>query len=109
MDYSTLVHPTGRCPIAVYDGTLNRVICQFDDGAWGIYNTFNKIWCSDNYDILMSTDRMREMGWGTFMTADPIWVVSGNKETIDAVCVCSIQSLMVCGCPSSRGKKCRSK
>ena len=111
MDYSTLKHPSGLKIEAVFEGGVSKILCKFPGEQWGIYYLIGRKWCSGINTLIFSCEQMRGFGWSSYMEAKPNWVASViNEKTVEEIsCVCDIQTLMMCGCSSSRGLVCRSR
>jgi hypothetical protein len=108
MDWSTVKHPSGASVVQVHDGNSYRFLCRLSSNAWAIYSVSLNDWstCDDTF----TADEMVKNGWGKYMTKTPIWITSTIQPAKpQAQCVCDMQTLMCAGCPSSRGKLCRSR
>jgi hypothetical protein len=107
MDYAKLHHPSGAKIQAVYAGNSGRWLCKLSEDKWAIVYQDGE-W-ADNYgDSVYSRQHLVDKGWGEYMNSEPVWSAGAKPKTQAIQCVCEMRTLMIAGCPSARGKACRS-
>lgn len=102
----------GACFLVRFDNELYKIWCE--EKARVLSQDINSNgWSTTSYNFLDLPDY-----WAKFLTAPAMWVKGmevGNYLSFldeEPDCVCpdhGPQSLMAMGCPSAKGKRCRSK